>query len=226
MRGQDITGQGIAQGMRTAQMRDETDRRGQDLVFDASRAANQLAARKSQREQENWQATFDAGRSDAAMTQRGTREKEFAARVEKMFTGPDNKVDAPRAAAFQAGIDRSLARLAADNPKIKSIADLGPEAEQKLVAATTLLQRVREQGSIFNPLQVDKLRTIDPLDLVDLQVDPQTGDRIITRGKDLKDGGSRGFRIPKRFFETEEANFFWPGTPTNRFDQLAMRGNQ
>jgi hypothetical protein len=215
--------QGNSQALAVAEMNNETSRannattnatsiRGQNITaLSAQRAAERAAAID--------QRNFRAERGDKAMEQRGTREKEFAANVDRMFTDVDGKVDAPRAAAFRQGIDRAVARLSAEDPNIKSIADLGPQAEQQLVAATTLLQRMNENSGIL-PWKPDKLKTVDPLDLIGLQINPKTGDRVITR-----EGKAQGQVIPARFFETEEAsrfNILGTSTPTNRFDMLAQ----
>lgn len=215
--------QGNSQALAVAEMNNETSRannattnatsiRGQNISAAQAAAAAQRAAAIDERNNAQ-------NRADKAQEQRGTREKQFADNVARMFTDADGKVDAPRAAAFQQGVDRAVARLSAENPNIKSIADLGPQAEQQLVAATTLLQRMQENAGIL-PWQPDKLKTIDPLDLVGLQVNPKTGDRVITR-----EGKAQGQVIPARFFETEEGsrfNIFGTSTPTNRFDMLSQ----
>lgn len=186
--------------------------RGQDQQFASSRISNEIALRSSQRDQRNKDREFEAGRGDATQSQRNAREKTFNDNIDRQFTDRDGKVDAAAAAQYRQGFDRAVARLGGN-----SIADLDTGMEQKLTAASGLLQKMKDNAGLL-PWKPDKLSTIDPLDLVGLQVDPKTGDRIITR-----EGKARGERIPGRFFDTEEGSRIRAfNTPTNRYDMLEL----
>jgi hypothetical protein len=188
--------------------------RGQDIT----REGHMINA-QGQRARLNYDVTKDqrdyaTGRADKDFDQRQTREKQLQSNIEAMTMGTDNDgkpVVNPRAAAeVRQGIDRAVARLGANG-----VHDLGPRAEQQLMAASTLMKTMRENAG-WLPWQPDKLKSIDPLDLTALKVMPN-GDRMITR----KDSKAMGQTIPARFFQTEEGVRFFGGTPTNRYDILS-----
>lgn len=192
--------------------------RGQDLALQGHMAANKLGIFNALREQGNWQAGHDLAVQNQQFAERGQREQQLQTNLEKMFTTMDGDKPVVNQQAVQQarqGFDRSVARLGLSGPH-----QLSPMDEQRLMAGTSLLQKMRENAS-WLPFTPDKLKTIDPVDLVGMRVLPN-GDRQIAR----KGSNAFGQVIPRRFFTTEEGSrmgdWFGTGTPTNRYDLLSM----
>lgn len=235
-----VQSQGQGQGLRIAEMNNATSRennatsnatardnnatsnatsiRGQDITAETGRAASRSAAAKAALEQANKDRDFAAGREDAGQSQRNARETQVQKNLESMFTRTSSDggsvVDQAAVQDARQGLDRSVVRLGG-----KSLADLDSSQQTQLLTANQLLKTMRENsGQLF--WEPDALKTIDPLDLVGLQVDPKTGNRAITR----QDSKARGQVIPGRFFDTEEGNRIRAfGTPTNRYDILQQQ---
>lgn len=200
-----------ATARRSNDQNNATTLRGQDITAGSARAANRLAVAKEVREQGNSDRTFEAGRSDADMAQKTSRESALQRNIEAANVGPDGKPDTAAAAEYRRGIDLAVAAAGLDG-----VHQLRPDQEQKLMASSDLLKVMRANSGML-PWKPDALKTINPLDLMDMRVLPN-GDRQITRA-----GKAAGQTIPKRFFDTEEGNRFFGGTPTNKFDSLSER---
>lgn len=231
---------GQAQGMRVAEMNNATHREGLNVQREGHALTHEtnMLQRKIAMGQQQYQRQKDAvelgmkerefqtGRSDKDFEQKGTREKALQTKIEQRFTSNhpltgNPQVDANQVRVFRENMDRAVARLGADG-----VHKLSPKDEEKLFAATDLLQKVQANASNINPLKPDLLKTIDAVDLTNLQQDPKTGDFVINSDNPKVHGQV----IPKRFLQTEEAHSFtfggMRGTPTNRFDMLTNGARQ
>lgn len=202
--------------------------RGQDMTLQNKLIERQIA--QGQRQYERFKddrayglerEKFDAGQTAANLSQQQAREGALDKKLESRFAqfDGDGKVtpeSKASIASYRAGLDRSYARLGVQPHQVH------PRVEEQLLTATDLLRAMRENSGVL-PWQPAQLKTIDPVDLVGLQVNPKTGDRVITRA----DSKARGQVIPARFFETEEAHRFtlggMRGTPTNKYDMLGAQ---
>lgn len=221
-----LAAQGQNQGLRIAEMNNETQRRnadqsaavslsGQQVQREGQQSSARSARAQLQYEMAVKERDFATGRADKDFEQKQAREKNIQSNIEARFTTRDDKgnavVDKAAAAQYRQGIDRAVARLGA-----KGLQELGPQAEEQLFAASDLLRTMKANSGIL-PWKPDALKTIDPLDLTGLKIN-ENGDRVITR-----EGKAMGQVIPRRFFETEEGNRFFPGTKTNRYDILSAQ---
>lgn len=212
-------------GARTARENNQMQRESNQLQREIAMGQREYQRRKDAIELGMKEREFQTGRSDKEFEQKAAREKSLQSKIDQRFTtmGPDGKpvVDANRTRLFRETMDRAVARMGG-----KGLQDLSPADEEKLFAATDLLQRVQANASNINPLKPDLLRTIDALDLTNLQQDPKTGDFVINSDNPKVNGQV----IPKRFLQTEEAHFFtlggMRGTPTNRYDILNQGARQ
>lgn len=217
MRNQDITEQGIAQGMRTAQMRDETDRRGQDLVFDASRATNQIAGMRAGREQANWQATFNAGRSDAAFAQQQQATKAFTDQVASWIPTvnengkqvPDQRTAARYVVAAQSVVGRMGMKMT----------DLDDKDKSRLIAGLQLADIA--SGTATNgitPWGTKGIASNEPI----MSLQKVDGGNYRTNRRGVN--GELEI-IPARYVEKEGSLFGMQyfGKPSNRFAELVQK---
>lgn len=232
---------GQTQGMRVAEMNNATHREGLNvqreghaLTHETNMLQRKIAMGQQQYQREKdsielgmKEREFQTGRSDKDFEQKGTREKALQTKIEQRFTSNhpltgNPQVDANQVRVFRENMDRAVARLGADG-----VHKLSPKDEEKLFAATGLLQKVQANASNINPLKPDLLRTVDALDLTNLQQDPKTGDFHIHSPDNPK---VHGQVIPKWILNTEEAHFFTlgglRGTPTNRNDILVNGARQ
>ena len=172
----------------------------------AATAKNRMDAFYKERE-------FLTNQENKSFEQRQARESQLQKKLEATatFTGPDGsaQVDANKVARYRQGMDRAVARLG-----LEGVHQLSDRAEQQLIAGSDLLEQVQANAGLL-PWKPDMLATVDPLDLTNLYV-RKNGDRVITR-----EGRAQGQIIPKRFFDTVEANHIRMfGTPTNKYDIL------
>lgn len=235
---------GQVQGMRVAEMNNDTQRYGADLGARTARENNQMHRENNQlqreiamgqREYQRRKDTIELGMKErdfqtnaekTSFEQKAAREKDLQTKIEQRFTSNhpvtgNPQVDANQVRVFRENMDRAVARLGADG-----VHKLSPKDEEKLFAATSLLQKVQASAGPLAPWKPDFLRTVDAVDLTNLQQDPKTGEFVINSDNPKVHGQV----IPKRFLSTEEAHFFtlggMRGTPTNRFDMLTNGARQ
>jgi hypothetical protein len=163
-------------------------------------------------EQGNKDREYKQGVANDDIRNKDSREKQIQSNLEAMNTtiGGDGKpvVDQSTVRIQRAGIDRAVARLGA-----KGVHELSPMDEQRLLTGSRLMARLQADGSNFNPFKPDFLKTVDPLDLVNMRRLPN-GDGQLTS----KSGGGQVIRA--RYLNKQGAERFMPGTPTNEYDIL------
>ncbi len=200
--------------------------RGQDMTQQNNLIQRQIALgeRQYQRQKDAIEfgmkeREYQTGVQKTDFEQQAAREKSLQTKIEERntTTGSDGKpvVDQGKARMYRETMDRAVARLGASG-----VHKLSPKDEEKLFAATDLLHRVQAESGLL-PWKPDVLKTIDALDLTNLQRDPKSGDYVINSPGNPK---VHGQVIPARFFNTEEGHRFdfggYRGTPTNRYDML------
>lgn len=110
------------QGLRIAEMRDATDRRGQDLEYGAKTQAGKLAAAEAARKQANddrqYQldvAKFGVDQADKNRTARAAEQAAVDKNLESMFRKRDDKgndvADTERIGSYKRAVETSLAAL-------------------------------------------------------------------------------------------------------------------
>ncbi len=213
-------------GARTARENNQMQRESNQIQREIAMGQRQHQREKDSIELGMKEREFQTGVEKTNFEQKGAREKALQAKIEQRFTSNhpltgNPQVDANQVRVFRENMDRAVARLGADG-----VHKLSPKDEEKLFAATDLLQKVQANASNINPLKPDLLKTIDAVDLTNLQQDPKTGDFVINSDNPKVHGQV----IPKRFLQTEEAHFFtlggMRGTPTNRYDILNQGARQ
>lgn len=228
LRGQDI---GASTSRYGTDVSASTQRRGQDfelagreVALRSQGKANELAAQKFAYDQRKDAITYADGRSDKALEQRYAGEKALDDRLASRFQTTDPVSgkpvpDAPRIAQYRQQFDVALADLQRRGQKVTGVHDLGPQAQEQLIAATDLLARLRADGSVWNPLKPDQAKSVNAIDIASAQRDPKSGDYVVTRK-----GPMENFVIPARYFETKEAHRLTlgglRGTPTTEYDIL------
>lgn len=154
-----------------------------------------------------------------AIKNREGAENQLQKNLEARYTtgsDSDGKPIVDRAAmqAQRFAIDRAVAKLGFDG-----IHKVSPEGQEELMAASELLTRIQKDGGMM-PWEPALLKTVDALDLV--------GMRVTDEGMQITNKDSKAFGqvIPKRYFETKEANYLFPGTPGTPYNVLLEKGTK
>jgi hypothetical protein len=188
--------------------------RAQDMTSRSAANAARIEQMQKDRSYQLDVAKFGQEQAQQNFAQREASDKNVVAKLEALNPGEDGKPNTAAVAQQKTYLDRGLSDLGASG-----FHELGPQAQNQLLAATKLLSRIKEDGGLA-PWKPDLLKTVSPADLVGMEYDKGRDSYVITR----KGSRALGQTIPARYFKREDAGYFF-GPPTNEYDNL-IRGTR